>query len=74
LLYQFSERLNELKENFSSDRMDLDRRLLIVERVAEDMLERSKVSLNAIDSYFRDSKQVEKFEEVTISTSHSIFY
>ena len=40
------------------------RRLLIVERVSEEMLERAKTSTAAIDAYFNASKQVKKFELV----------
>ncbi len=60
------DRLGETKDQWSADRIQLDRRLLIVERISDDLLERVKTTNSAIDSYFASSKQIKSFEAVCL--------
>ena len=41
--------------------MGLDRRLLVNERIAEDCLDRIKLSQSAVESYFKTSPDVKRF-------------
>jgi hypothetical protein len=59
------DRIREVKDEWTADRLGLDRRLLIVERVSEEMLERAKTSNAAIESFFSSSKQIKRFETVS---------
>ena len=67
---EFSDRLSEAKEGWSSDRIQLDRRLLIVERVSEDVLERVRTSNNAMENFFASSPQVKRFEAAALKTEN----
>ena len=51
------ERIREVASSWSGDRVALDRRLLVVEKTAEDLVERLKMSSSAIESFFNSSAE-----------------
>ena len=59
---QFLERLSDLSRDWTTERAGLDRRLLVNERIAEDCLDRIKLSQSAVESYFKASPDVKKFQ------------
>ena len=54
----------ELSQLFQDDHHQVDRRLVIVEKVADDLLERLKLSSNIIESYLQSSSFVKKYDQV----------
>ncbi len=56
------ERLRESCESWLSDRASLDRRIVITERIGEDISERIKLASSAIDIYFAASPLIKRFE------------
>lgn len=55
------ERLGDLSREWSAERAALDRRLLVNERIAEDCLDRIKMSQSAVESYFKASPDIKRF-------------
>jgi hypothetical protein len=52
----------EAKEAAAEDRLALDRRLVVVEGISEDVLEQSKLSSSTVESFFACSPHVQRFE------------
>jgi hypothetical protein len=59
---QLVERLTDMAREWSTERAGLDRRLLVNERIAEDCLDRIKLSQSAVESYFKASPDVKRFQ------------
>lgn len=59
---EFLNRLRDACESWANDRGALDRRILITERISEDIVERMKLTGNIIDSYFQTSPVMKKLE------------
>jgi hypothetical protein len=59
---QLVERLTDMSREWSTERAGLDRRLLVNERIAEDCLDRIKLSQSAVESYFKASPDVKRFQ------------
>ena len=66
------ERLRESCESWLSDRASLDRRIVITERIGEDISERIKLASSAIDIYFAASPLIKRFENT--STKCDLMY
>lgn len=62
MLPQFIERISDLSRDWSTERVGLDRRLLVNERIADDCLDRIKLSQSAVESYFKASPDVKRFQ------------
>ena len=56
------ERLSDLSRDWSTERAGLDRRLLVNERIGEDCLDRIKLSQSAVESFFKASPDVKRFQ------------
>lgn len=52
----------EVNREWSNERAALDRRLLVNERITEDCLDRIRLSQTAIESYFHNSADVQRFQ------------
>lgn len=51
-----------MSRDWSTERAGLERRLLINERIGEDCLDRIKLSQSAVESYFKASPDVKRFQ------------
>jgi len=57
------ERLRDAAAALSSDRVSLDRRLVLVERTCEDLTDRLKVSNSAIEAFFVSSQEGRRLQQ-----------
>jgi len=62
------ERIREVATSWSGDRSALDRRVLMVEKTAEDLVERLKISSSAIDSFFSSSAEGRRLQAAAART------
>lgn len=57
--------VKDVSKEWNEERMSLDRRLLVSEKIAEDCLERVKLSSSTIESYFLTSPEFLKFQKTS---------
>jgi hypothetical protein len=57
------DRIKEQSSSWNDERVSIDRRLLINEKISEDCLERMKLSTSVIDAYFLSSIDIKKFKQ-----------
>ena len=62
------ERVREASNSWSGDRTALDRRLLMVEKTAEDLVERLKMSTSAIEAFFTTSAEGRRLQAAAAKT------
>lgn len=58
-----NDRLRDAAAGLSADRVALDRRLVLVERTAEDLTDRLKVSNSAIEAFFASSQEGRRLQQ-----------
>ena len=65
---ELMERVREASNSWSGDRTALDRRLLMVEKTAEDLVERLKMSTSAIEAFFTTSAEGRRLQAAAAKT------
>ena len=65
---ELMERVREAANSWSGDRTALDRRLLMVEKTAEDLVERLKMSTSAIEAFFTTSAEGRRLQAAAAKT------
>ncbi len=65
---ELMERVREASNSWSGDRTALDRRLLMVEKTAEDLVERLKMSTSAIEAFFTTSAEGRRLQAAAART------
>jgi hypothetical protein len=65
---ELMERVREAASSWSGDRSSLDRRLLMVEKTSEDLVERLKMSTSAIEAFFTSSAEGRRLQAAAAKT------